>query len=111
MNNLLLAPPIAFAIILALSIFLSVASAGLAFRKAGVEKALNKAYTGGEDLPVSRVQPDYSEFFPFAFFFTILNVVTLMLATVPKENFGSFLIAVIYIVGAMLGLFILFRRN
>lgn len=110
LNYLLLTPPVAFIIIFALLWLLAAFSAKLAFNKAGVEKALTKAYTGGEEVKTSRIQPDYSQFFPFAFFFTILHVVTLMLATVPKENVGSFTIAVVYIVGAMLGLKVLFRR-
>ena len=34
------------------------------------------------------VQPDYGQFFPFAFFFTILHVVALMVATVPAGTCG-----------------------
>ena len=57
-----------------------------------------------------RVQVDYGQFFPFAFFFTILHVVTLVVATSPARTLQSVGIAIIYVLGALLGLFILFRR-
>lgn len=82
----------------------------LSFRHKGPMGDAEKAYACGEDVPTHLIQPDYTEFFPFAFFFTILHVVTLMVATVPMETLGSFSIAVIYIVGAVTGLVILFRR-
>ena len=110
MYNLLISPPVAFVIILLLSWGMSYLSSLLAFRRKGSQGALNKAYAGGEDVKVNRVQPDYSQFFPFAFFFTILHVVTLMVATVPTATPGSFAITVIYLLGALIGLLILFRR-
>ncbi|MFA6549664.1 MAG: hypothetical protein WCT39_07055, partial [Candidatus Margulisiibacteriota bacterium] len=73
--------------------------------------ALEKAYTGGEEVPTHRVQPDYSQFYPFAFFFTILHVVTLMVTTVPATGtMGAYIMAVLYIFGAGIGLFILLRK-
>jgi len=108
--NLILTPPVALVLLLVLSGALSLASASLAFKRKGEKGALAKAYAGGEDVKQHRVQPDYSQFFPFAFFFTILHVVTLMVATVPTESLGSFVITVIYVLGALLGLFVLFRR-
>lgn len=69
-----------------------------------------KSYACGENVPTHLMQPDYSQFFPFAFFFTVLHVVTLMIATVPVDTLRSFAMAVIYIGGAAIGLVILFRR-
>lgn len=112
MNELLLSPPIAFIIVLLLSLGLSALSAPLAFRrKAGVPGPSTESYACGENVPAPRAQPDYSQFFPFAFFFTILHVVALMVATVPTETAGSFIIAVVYLLGAVFGLFLLFGRN
>jgi len=110
MEYLLLTPPVAFIILLIFSWLMSAMSSSLAFKRKGPAGALTKAYAGGEDIKKHRVQPDYSQFFPFAFFFTILHVVTLIVATTPTRSPGSFVIAVIYILGALLGLFILFRR-
>jgi len=109
MKELLLSPPVAFILILAISWLLSFFSTALAYRRKGPEGALTKAYAGGEDIKTHRVQPEYSQFFPFAFFFTILHVVTLVVTTAALENLGSFIIAVLYILGALVGLLVLFR--
>ena len=53
---------------------------------------------------------DYGQFFPFAFFFTILHVVTLIVATSPGRSLQELAIAGVYVLGALLGLSILFRR-
>ena len=111
MSALLLTPPLAFILILALSWGLSFWSSGLAYKRKDAVGAFNKAYASGEDIKQHRVQPDYSQFFPFAFFFTILHVVTLILATAPTHHLGAFVIAMIYVFGAILGLLILFRGN
>jgi NADH-quinone oxidoreductase subunit A len=68
------------------------------------------SYACGEDLPTHLMQPDYSQFFPFAFFFTILHVVALMISTIPVTTIGSFAIAVLYLAGALVSIMILFRR-
>ena len=107
---ILLSPPLAFVIILLVSLLLSEITARLAYKRSIIGKALEESYTGGEQVPTHRVQPDYGQFFPFAFFFTMLHVVTLIVATVPTETVGSFTIAVIFLLGAMLGLLVLFRR-
>ena len=56
------------------------------------------------------IQPDYSQFFPFAFFFTMLHVVALMIATVPVGTETPFLLPVVYVIGAIIGLVILLRK-
>jgi NADH-quinone oxidoreductase subunit A len=94
---------------------LSAASSSLAFKRKGPRGALDKPYAGGESLEKHRVQPDYSQFFPFAFFFTILHVVTLIVATSPAGTAGagiggSVAFAILYVLGALLALYILFRR-
>jgi len=82
--NILLFPPVVFAIsllfVMALSLVLSPLSAKPA-RVAGSNK--HKAYGCGEDVPDDQAKaiPNYQEFFPFAIFFTLLHVAGLMLAT------------------------------
>jgi NADH-quinone oxidoreductase subunit A len=70
-----------------------------------------KPYACGEEFDGYMIQPDYSQFFPFVFFFTILHVVALTIATVPMGEMATFSIAAVYLIGAMLGLFILLRRQ
>lgn len=106
----MLTPPVVFIIILAWTIFIASLLSRLSFKGGKPAKDMEKSYACGEDVPTHLMQPDYSQFFPFAFFFTILHVITLMVATVPVETPESFFMAVIYIVGAITGLVILFRR-
>lgn len=106
MNNFLLAPPLAFIIFLLLSIGLSKVTS-LVSAKGKECCGKTKAYACGEDVQFHKAQPDYSQFFPFAFFFTIMHVVALIVATVPS---GLSVMSVLYIVIAVMALFILFRR-
>lgn len=108
--SLLLAPPIVFVLLLVGSILASALLKKLAFRRRGPAGDIGKAYSCGEDVPTHLIQPDYAQFFPFAFFFTILHVVALIITMVPIETLDSFRLAVIYILGAAAGLIILFRR-
>jgi NADH:ubiquinone oxidoreductase subunit 3 (subunit A) len=110
MAMLFLVPPVALTLLVLTVWGLSAASRSLSFKRKGPRGALDKPYAGGEDVQKQRFQPDYSQFFPFAFFFTILHVVTLIVATAPARTIESFAIAVIYVLGAVLALFILFRR-
>jgi NADH-quinone oxidoreductase subunit A len=111
MEKILLSPPAALIILLAVALLLSALGASISFKSQKRPEGLEKAYTGGELVETHRVQPDYSQFFPFAFYFMILHVVTLVIATSPTENAGSFAIAAIYLFGAVLGLVILFRNE
>jgi len=109
--NILLSPPLAFALLMAAAIIMYWLLLPISYKVKKAPDGLTKAYTGGEEVKTSRVQPDYSQFFPFAFFFTILHVVTLVVATVPLAEPGSVAVAFIYLGGAAFGLFLLFRRQ
>ncbi|MCM8790247.1 MAG: hypothetical protein NC938_00900 [Candidatus Omnitrophica bacterium] len=110
MYNILLSPPIGFLITLFIVVLFAHMLRSLSFKPKKQPPDIGKSYACGEDVPTHLMQPDYSQFFPFAFFFTVLHVVALMIATVPVETKGSFAIAVIYIAGAVVGLSMLFRR-
>jgi len=110
-DNILLSPPVAFTLMLASAILFSAVLSRLGFRRKDKNiGGMEKSYACGEDVSTHLMQPDYTQFFPFAFFFTILHVVTLMVATVPVETVESFSIAAIYLIGAVAALLILFRR-
>ncbi len=106
----LLVPPVALTFLVVLVWLFSASLSPLAWKRKGPRGALDKPYAGGESLEKHRVQPDYSQFFPFAFFFTILHVVTLIVATSPAKVAGSVAFAVVYVLGALLALYVLFRR-
>lgn len=110
MDGLLLSPLVAFIIVLGAVTAFAVILSALSFKKKHEIGGMEKSYACGEDVPTHLMQPDYTQFFPFAFFFTILHVVALILATVPVETIESLEIAVIYLLGAIAALVILFRR-
>lgn len=104
MANILLMPPIAFLLILAASFLISFA---LSFLAPHNKVRTSEPYSCGEEFDEHMIQPDYSQFFPYAFFFTILHVVAMMVATVPKVDMEIFVVAIIYIgiaIGSLLAL-------
>ena len=105
----LLSPPAAFLVVLGAAVCVFGVLSKLALRK-GRTGAGAKPYACGEETPDQKVQPDYSQFFPFAFFFTILHVVALIACTIPAPTFMTASIAVLYVVGAVAGLTILYRK-
>jgi len=66
-----------------------------------------ESYACGQSGFANRVTPDYSQFFPYAFFFTIMHVLVLIVATVPV---GELTLPLLYIVVGILAMIILFRR-
>jgi NADH-quinone oxidoreductase subunit A len=109
-ETILFSPPFVFIILFFITAILFWFCSRYAFRKKEKSPGAKKAYACGEDFQEHLIQPDYSQFFPFAFFFTILHVVALVIATVPAETIGTFAIAVAYVIGAIMGLIILLRH-
>ena len=111
MTHFLLLPPVAFLLILGMSLIvlwgLSVFSCPA---KGGAIGGKRKAYACGEDMKENRGQPDYSQFFPFAVFFTIMHVLALVVTTVPVHDWPAVEIGMGYLICSSVGLFILFRR-
>jgi NADH-quinone oxidoreductase subunit A len=110
-NSWLILPPVAFAAILLVSILLSEVSKLLAFKDTSAPGGKYKSYACGENVDNPRMQPDYGQFFPFAFFFTIMHVVALVVATVSGSTLKSMGIAALFILCALSCLFILFRKK
>jgi NADH:ubiquinone oxidoreductase subunit 3 (subunit A) len=108
-NSFLLSPPIVFLLVMAVVLGFAMVITKLAVKPKRLPEGLTKAYSCGEELPTHMIQPDYSQFYPFAFYFTILHVVALMAATVPVATIETSLIAVVYIFGAIIGLFVLYK--
>jgi len=107
--SLLLSPPVAFIIVLAAAVCVFGIFSRLALRKGRIGAGA-KPYACGEETPDQKVQPDYSQFFPFAFFFTILHVVALMTTTMKVGSLATLCIALIYVLGGFVGLAVLYRR-
>ena len=105
-------PPIAFLIML---LAMSAQMRGLKIFSKNVPIAQKgggrlKAYACGEDVQDHHVQPEYKQFFQFAFFFTIMHVVGMIVAMVPAGVPAAIWLAVAYLMCAAVGLYILFKR-
>ena len=109
-EQILLSPPVAFAVLFIAIALLVLLASRLAVRPAVVKPGTLKAYACGEDVKDHRARPDYGQFFPFAFFFTIMHVVALIIATVPAENFGMYGMALLFVASSAIGLVILYRN-
>jgi hypothetical protein len=110
---LLLIPPIAFVVVFVLVWLESAGFGTLSLKqpKGAIQPSGKlKAYACGQDVADHRVQPDYGQFFPFAFFFTIMHVVALIVTTVPAGSGAAAALAVLFLVSAAVGVLVLFRR-
>ena len=111
MKEILLYPPLAFIIIFLFSWLMSFVSSKLSMKSQNTNESKYKPYACGEDVVKHRLQPNYHQFFPFAFFFTIMHVVALLIATIPVHNYKISGIIVLFFLISVCGLFILFRKE
>ena len=112
MTTLLLLPPLSFLVLLVLVVLHARGLSLLGPRKpaAFVPPGTARPYACGEEVPDHRMQPDYAQFFPFAFFFTIMHMVALIVATVPRGSAAASGLAAGFVVSAAIGVWVLFRR-
>ena len=111
MENWLLTPPIAFLIVFVFIGGLAHLFSFMAYRPKKIPRGAGESYACGESSYNNMAQPDYSQFFPFAFFFTIAHVATLMLITVPQGTKAVMFLALFYLLAVVVGLFILLGRT
>jgi NADH-quinone oxidoreductase subunit A len=110
-TKLILLPAVAFVVMLLLFRGQLYLMSRVAPRGGPAGGGKTKAYACGEDAYEHRINPDYSQFFPFAFFFTIMHVVALVIATVPAGAArGSYGLAAMFIAIALTSLAVLFRK-
>ena len=96
--NILLAPPVAFVIYLAVAAILF--QIGRALAGPGKPSAMKSSlYSSGEEAPLTLAAPGYRPFFLVAIFFAILHMGVLMLGTGTPSP-----ILVIYVAGLILAL-------
>jgi NADH-quinone oxidoreductase subunit A len=108
-QNTILAPPFAFVIVLGASVAFSFALSRLSFSRKRRGGGATEPYACGEDIPNHMIQPNYGVFLPFALYFLILHVVALTICTVPLQTASTLFFAVLYVVGALVGLSVLNR--
>jgi len=97
--EILLSPPLAFLVFLALFTLIYFLAGRLAPRLSAVGGKL-KSYACGEDIPGSKVQFGYRLFFFIALFFTMMHVAALVVATLPAgpiAYFGLFYLGMIFL--------------
>ncbi len=110
MKQWILSPPVVFIVVFVFIRLLARLCSALSFKSQKHTEGTREPYACGEDAYNHFAQPDYSIFFSFAFFFTLAHVATLVVTSVPRETLSSFVMAVTYILGAVLGLSILLRK-
>lgn len=112
-NHWMLWPPVAFAAVLLFVLLLLRALSAVAWRgrPGRAPGGQGKAYACGEDMKENRVQPDYSQFFPFAFFFTLVHVAVLVVATAPEKTLYTELVDLLYLLCAIVGVSVLLRKE
>jgi NADH-quinone oxidoreductase subunit A len=106
MVQILLSPPLTLLIFILLGLALSRALSSYAAKGAENERKL-ESYACGQRQVTHSVSPDYSQFFPYAFFFTIMHVLALVVVTAPP---GALSLPLLYVAGGLLALIIIFRR-
>ncbi len=106
LNNVLLFPPIAFLLFIIIGLVLTKV-VGRYAPKSEVSEGKMESYACGQKDVVHSVSPDYGQFFPYAFFFTIMHVLVLVIATAPK---GVLTLPLLYVVVGILALVLIFRR-
>lgn len=112
MTSVHLIPPVAFLIVLGVVLLQSRVMDVFKVRPRGGAEAAGKRkpYASGEDVPDHRAQPDFGQFFHFAFFFTIVHVVALVVATVPRGSPAAAVLAAAFLIASAIGVLVLFRR-
>ena len=106
----LLQPPLALLVLLGAAGLFSLALSRFSMRRRSKIGDSGTPYACGEDLKDHMIQPNYGEFLPFAFFFTIMHVIALMAATIPMATAGAFVFAGGYVGCALIGLYVLYSR-
>ncbi len=109
MTSLLKNPASAFLMVLAVSYLAALFFSRLSWRGKDVSAAGKKPYACGEDSYDHQANPDYSSFFPFAFFFTLAHVACMIITILPKADHGAFVLAAVFILATLAGLRILLK--
>ena len=97
--QILLTPPIAFLIYLALVFLLALFGKGLAGRSKETSQFKSSTYSSGEAPPTRLAAPGYRPFFVVALFFAVLHLGILVMSTGNSSP-----VMIIYLLGLMLAL-------
>ena len=105
-KTLLLSPPVVFLLLLLLGLALSQLVSSYAATGQDNQRK-SEAYASGQRNFKHRFSPDYSQFFPYAFFFTIVHILVLVVATASGISLAF---PLLYIAAGLLALYIIVKR-
>ena len=108
MQNILFSPPvvfIGFLVLLALSMRYLKRYAAV-YDENNNERTF-ESYASGERNYSNYVNPNYMQFFRYAFIFSVMHVLALVVASAPK---GTTALPIAYIAAGVLALVIIFRK-
>ena len=106
MDKLVFAPPIVFLIFSA--VFLVFSRSASKYSRIGAQgEGRFDPYGCGQRNVQYYVNPDYSQFFPFAFLYTIMHVLVLVVATAPYD---APILPIVYVLAGILAMRIIFKR-
>lgn len=105
MPGFIYSPPIVFIIFVVISLLISRVFSLYSFKNPQRDRGLD-AYACGERDVRHYINPDYGQFFPYAFFFTIMHVLVLVVATAPG---GALLMPLLYTVAGVLAMVIVLK--
>lgn len=106
MDKLIFAPPVVFMIFFLIFLLWSRNMSKYSHNSVGGERK-SSAYACGQQNVQNYVNPDYSQFFPYAFFYTIMHVLVLVIAT---ASYDAMLLPIVYIAAGILSLIIIFKK-
>jgi NADH:ubiquinone oxidoreductase subunit 3 (subunit A) len=97
--QIILTPPIAFLIYLALVGMLSLFGKGLAGKSGAISALKSSTYSSGEAPPTRLAAPGYRPFFVVALFFAVLHLGVLVMSTGSASP-----VMIIYLIGLLVAL-------
>jgi len=107
MKAVLYSPPVVFAAFLLIFFLAMRFLAKYAVRGAASERALDPYACGQRDFE-NYVNPDYIQFFRYAFVFTVMHVVALVITTASISTAAA--LPMVYVAASILSLAIIFRK-
>lgn len=106
MESIIYSPPVVFVLVFFSLVLTSRLLARYSNRGELGEHALDP-YACGQRNVENYVNPDYSQYFMYAFIFTVVHILILVVATAPSS---ASILPVAYIVSGIIAIFIAFKR-
>ena len=106
MEAILYSPPIAFVLVLFVMILLSKWLGRYSSKAESGEHALD-SYACGQRNVQNYVNPDYGQYYSFAFVFTVAHILILLVATAPTN---AQILPIAYVISGILAILIALKR-